>query len=265
MAADASESDVDALIEPSLYRLTEGLPNRELKIVVSEAKECEEALLQEIELLESALKMDPSCDQEAVDLMLASEFTPPDQCWTVSALLGRLREPLATPLPPNTTIMRVVQQPEANKKKTPQALFDKHKALFALESHDNYLRQHTDATVLLALWKRISSHRTAAVFRRPVNPKEAPGYTDRILFPIDLSLIRKMIVARIIVSYKDLHQRVGLICHNCVKYNGRESDYAVVTREFEAYVDEVMVQTVITAAEKPRSKTPEPSADLAAS
>jgi hypothetical protein len=260
MATDVCEGDVDALIEPSLYRLTEGLPNRELKIVVSEAKECEEALLKEIELLEAALKKDPSSDQEAVDLMLASEFTPPDQCWTVSALLGRLREPLATPLPPNSTIMRI--QPET-KKKTPQVV-DKLKVLLELDSHDNYRRQHTDVTVLLALWKRISSHRTAAVFRRPVNPKEAPGYTDRILFPIDLSLIRKMIIARIIVSYKDLHQRIGLICHNCVKYNGRESDYAIVTREFEAYVDEVMVQTV-TAAEKPKSKTPEPSVETAAS
>lgn len=256
MATDASESDVDALIEPSLYRLTEGLPNRELKIVVSEAKECEEALLKEIELLESALKKDPLTDQEAVDIMLASEFTPPDQCWTVSALLGRLREPLATPLPPNSTIMRV--QPET-KKKTPQVV-DKQKVLLELDFNDNYSRQHTDVTALLGLWKRISSHRTAAVFRRPVNPKEAPGYTDRILFPIDLSLIRKMIIARIILSYKDLHQHIGLICHNCVKYNGRESDYAVVTREFEAYVDEVMVQTV-TAAEKPKLKTPEPSAE----
>lgn len=259
MATEASESDVDlnTLIEPSLYRLTEGLPNQELKIVVSEARECEEELLKEIELLEAALNKETS-DEETVNQMLASEFTPPDNCFTASALLGRLREPMATPLPPNSTIIRA----QDTKKKTP-LLIDRHKALLALDSHPNYRQEHTDATALLALWKRISSHRTAAVFRRPVNPKEAPGYTDRILFPIDLSLIRKMIVARIIVSYSDLHQRIGLICHNCVKYNGRESDYAVVTREFEAYVDEVMVATV-TATEKRKEETPEPSSEPAA-
>ena len=49
----------------------------------------------------------------------------------------------------------------------------------------------------------------------------APGYTERIGFPIDLSLIRKFIVSRVIKSYKDLHQRIALICHNCVKFNGR--------------------------------------------
>lgn len=49
----------------------------------------------------------------------------------------------------------------------------------------------------------------------------APGYTDRILFPIDLGLIRKMITTKIITNYAELHQRIGLICHNCVKFNGR--------------------------------------------
>ena len=49
----------------------------------------------------------------------------------------------------------------------------------------------------------------------------APGYTERIGFPIDLSLIRKFIVSRLIKSFSSLHQRIGLICHNCVKFNGR--------------------------------------------
>ncbi len=33
------------------------------------------------------------------------------------------------------------------------------------------------------------------------------------------------------------HQ-IGLICHNCVKFNGRDSDYSMLTREFETYVDD---------------------------
>ena len=39
----------------------------------------------------------------------------------------------------------------------------------------------------------------------------------------------------------------------------RESDYAVVTREFEQYVDELFVATV-QEAEKQRSETPDESA-----
>jgi hypothetical protein len=43
-----------------------------------------------------------------------------------------------------------------------------------------------------------------------------------------------------IKSYASLHQRIALICHNCVKFNGRESEYAILTREFEDYVDEIL-------------------------
>lgn len=222
------DDEVKELIEPTLFRLTEGLPNRELKIIVSEAQECEEALEKEIALLESALKDESKLsdtDKEAVNQMLASEFTPPDKCFTVSALLGRLREPMDTPLPFNTTIVRH-EPPPAKKKRTntptPQEQQSKLvKSLLALDLSPEYRREHKEPTSLLALWKRISSHRSSAVFRRPVNPKEAPGYTERILFPIDLSLIRKMITARIIVSFADLHQRIGMICFNCVNFNGR--------------------------------------------
>ena len=54
-----------------------------------------------------------------------------------------------------------------------------------------------------------------------VKPEEAPGYAERIIFPMDLSLVRKMIVSRIITSYAEMHQKIRLISHNCVKYNGR--------------------------------------------
>ena len=263
-----NNDEVNALIEPTLFRLTEGIPNRELKIMLSQAQECEEALQREIELLEAALK-DEQANKEAVDQMLSTEFTPPDRCFTVSALLGRLREPMATPLPPNTTIVRhapaTLQKKKGPNTPTPQEQKTKlAKSLLELDSHPEYRREHAEPTSLLTLWKRVSSHRTAAVFRKAVNPKEAPGYTDRILFPIDLGLIRKMITARIIVSFADLHQRIGMICHNCVKFNGRESDYAVVTRDFEAYVDEIMVATVTAAARK-SAETPENAPGEAAS
>jgi len=55
---------------------------------------------------------------------------------------------------------------------------------------------------------------------------------------MDLSLIRKLILSRHIRNYEGVLKQVHLIGHNCVKYNGRESDYALVTREFESVATE---------------------------
>lgn len=115
--------------------------------------------------------------------------------------------------------------------------------------HEIYT-QKTEESILLTIWKRISNHRTATVFRRPVSSKDAPTYHERIQFPMDLSLIKKMILAQIISSYADLHFSIGLICHNCVKFNGRESDYGQITREFEAYVDDALLGVVTNIANK---------------
>lgn len=272
----AAKSSIDhsaaaeKLMPSTLFRLTDGLPITELQQMVSEAKECEAALEADIALLEKAKKNSATPggnmnEQErvALDRLLGYELTPPDRFFTISALMGRLRDPLAPPLPPNSTIAaarRAAQQvPKKKKSTTPTGnttptnhhlmdeesrTVERYHQLLALDSHPEYWRKHTDSTQLLAVWKRLSSHRTAAVFRRPVNPKEAPGYTDRILFPIDLSLIRKMIIASLIQSWADLQMRLQQICHNCVKFNGRVSDYAIVTRDFEAHTEEVLLHLI---------------------
>ena len=78
-----------------------------------------------------------------------------------------------------------------------------------------------------------------------------------------------------IKSFSSLHHRVALFCHNCVKFNGRyvficlaipsfpsishkhsnhyelkysESDYAVLTRDFEDHVDDKVLEAVRNAA-----------------
>ena len=283
-------SNQQEVVAKSLYRLTEGIPRMELKAIASEAKQCEALLQQELELLQQALKKEQQQQGEqqsssnnklteendaAVNGMLESEFTPPDSCFAVSALLGRLRDELATPLPPNSTIpahraktglattttkttsnnnASSTNPPPAKKKKTGEVRFG-FSELHQLEQYPWYRKEHETHSSLLSLWKRIANHRSSAVFRRPVNPKEAPGYTDRITFPMDLSLIRKLIVSRMVTSYAELRAQVGLICHDCLKYNGRESDYGVVAREFEAVVDDM-----ITAAVMARSVHKEPSA-----
>jgi hypothetical protein len=95
--------------------------------------------------------------------------------------------------------------------------------------------------------KSKKSHKTALVFRKPVTDRDAPGYSDRILFPMDLSLVRKMITSQQIQSLEDLHTKIALICHNCMKFNGGASDYGIVAKDFEAYVDDAIIAAVENA------------------
>jgi Bromodomain len=237
---DGNDDDtLPLLLDSTLFRLTRGLPKRELCLMISEADKCEADLLKDIELLEKALLGEEGNeqDEEAVDSILESPLTPMDQCWTHSALLGRLRGRLTVPSILSIQGSTIAMPSPLSKSIDAAALVD-------LSKHPSYTQVQEDSTILLAVWKRIHTNRAAIVFKKAVKPEDAPGYTDRIFFPMDLSLIRKMIVSRRIQSYADLHQYIGLISHNCVKYNGRESDYGIVAREFEAMADEAIRQAV---------------------
>lgn len=61
-----------------------------------------------------------------------------------------------------------------------------------------------------------------------------------------------MIACGQIQTFEELHQRIGLICHNCVKFNGRESDYALLTRDFESYVDDSFLDVLQKLKDKAR-------------
>ena len=410
--SSASSPELLPLLSSSLYRMTNGLPRRELNLIVSEAQACEDALEQELKLLRGALRIekqerekakatitddvattsttdntmsdksvtDKKAEEKekvaekssqaststtaittatksvtdgshsspndndnpttctimtpmevaAVDTMIDSEITPTDAHWTLSALLGRLRHELTTPLPPGsqlpayrekaglqqlvnsvglsyssssitsssskekrTTSNATAPPPPAaeatifttatmtdstaadassttenstdgkisgrstpninnNDDNTSNTLeLPQYKRLTVLLEHPEFVREQDNTDKLLAIWKKLSTHRSTLVFRRPVNPKEAPGYSDRIRFPIDLSLIRKLIVSKNIKNYHGILQRVHLIAHNCVKYNGRESDYALVTREFESVATEYIFTAVTSPVPVP--------------
>ena len=319
IAMASSETTVQ-LLKSSLQRLTDGIPKRELKLIVQEAKACEAALEEELRVLRQGLELEKqkktttsnpsekdkkSSDSSASSLteketevlqtILESEFTPTDAHWTLSALLGRLRHELTTPLPPrsqlpvhrekqgltqlarnvglasqsiykkrgprpasatpttNTATSSSGETDEATKATTTEPLKTPNEAsedsqfkrLESLPDHIEYHRNHATPDKLLAVWKKLSTHRSSLVFRRPVNPKEAPGYTERIRFPMDLSLIRKLVLSKHIKTYEGILKQVHLIGHNCVKYNGRESDYALVTREFESVATEYVWNAVM--------------------
>jgi hypothetical protein len=257
--ADAAPDNSEAVFEATLFRLTAGLPRRELDLMVSEADECETALLQDIRVLEQSLeKVSASTENQAeVDAILQSHYTPLENCWTVSALLGRLQDDWLLPsilvaMDGDATALSKVMMKLSPPSPPVQALVKltaggaapgdtNHENLL----HQQYIQLHKSNAALLAVWKKISLHRSSGVFKRPVKPEEAPGYSERIVFPMDLSMIRKLIVATQIVSYADLHQYIALISHNCVKYNGRESEYGRVAREFEQAADEIINQAVV--------------------
>ena len=338
----ASSEATLKLLEASLPKLTDGLPKRELKLIVAEAKACEAALEEDLRILKLGLEAEQSTtktkdkndttsdsakaesssstsaltpkETEALEMMLESQFSPPDTHWTLSALLGRLRHELTTPLPPRSglpahreksgltqlaenvgltslsTIQKRGPRPQtptvsstattsndssdtitktSAETKTEDATTttassndsnneSQFKKLEALPNHDEYRRKHETPDKLLAVFKKLSTHRSSMVFRRPVNPKEAPGYTDRIRFPMDLSLIRKLIMSKHIQNYEGILKQVHLIGHNCVKYNGRESDYALVTREFESVATEYVWNAVQKDGRTSRNASPMP-------
>lgn len=270
MSASKNE---DELVDETLYRLTQGLPLRELKKIVSEASACEELLKKDIQVLENALgKKDQQEDDEdssRVSAIVDSLLTPMDRYWTASALAGRLRGDLAIPrIPtadPNVLPGLLLPPPKVAPPLEDPSAFN------AIEQHPLYTKKHENPNTLLALYKKVSAHRSAVVFKRPVKPEEAPGYTDRIHFPCDLSLMRKMIIAQKIVTYKDFKQYITLIAHNCLTFNGRESDYGYVAREFEQATEEAIRQAVLlierktppTAATTATAKSDEPATDAA--
>jgi Bromodomain len=244
------------VLERVLYRLTGGLPKCELHLIVQESNECEVALLEEIRVLEEALvaiakddddtemKVDtevPTVDGSSNDspattslhsILESQHLSPLDRFYTASALLGRLRDDMAVPsissttkdqnrtattYTTTTTTTTTITSP-AHESKVETAL----EGFMDPNSPFNgiYTRTIVDQESLLSLWKKISTNRAAFVFKRPVKSEEAPGYTDRIDFPMDLSLIRKRTITNNIQTFIDFHHALALISHNCVKYNG---------------------------------------------
>jgi hypothetical protein len=239
-----SSTNNNDLLPATLFRMAKGLPRRELNLMVAEATECEEQLQSDIALLEKALESGET--DEATDELLQNVLTPLDKYWTASSLLGRLRDDWTLP-----SILVAMEANESNENlnmlehqlRSPFSDPGAKKLIEAL-ANPIYTKEQPNTTILLGLWKKIYNHKASFVFKKPVRPEEAPGYIERIVFPMDLSMIRKLIVARTIKSYAELHQYIGLISHNCVKYNGRESEYGRVAREFEAAADELIRQAV---------------------
>ena len=125
---------------------------------------------------------------DSAEAMLETEFAPPDRYFAISALLGRLRDPLKLPFPPNSRLYAGAfltkgkkNDQELEERKNRQSL-DKQKALILLDKSCVCHMEQVDTTALLALHKKISSHRTSTVFRKPVNPAEGERFVGVVSF-----------------------------------------------------------------------------------
>lgn len=275
-----TETEEAELLQPTLERLASCLPLLELEEMLKDLSTVDVVLKHEIDILVAKLSgEDVTASQATIEEkfkpmvmsakdMVQSFETPLDKYGlTVSALVGRLRSPLETIHPPHSSLPHhvkarklkkssVVNVPQknsgnasirGNNSSVKEGQVQQVKAILALKDNPLYT-QNVSTECLLSELKKIRSHRSSQVFKKPVNEREAPGYKSKILFPVDLSLLNKMVVKGKITSFKEFHRYIGILSHNCVKFNGRESDYGLVAREFEGFVDDIIVNAVAKIA-----------------
>jgi hypothetical protein len=88
---------------------------------------------------------------------------------------------------------------------------------------------------IMDIWRTINSHKYAVIFRKPVNLKDAPGYSKIVKEPVDLGLIKQRICDGDIHSLEELSRQTELMCDNAMKFNGEGDDYYEYAKELKAF------------------------------
>ncbi|XP_056430647.1 bromodomain-containing protein 8 isoform X2 [Hyla sarda] len=89
--------------------------------------------------------------------------------------------------------------------------------LLLLNTKDSHLKNIRKQ--LAPIWKMIADHRYAALFRKPLKEKEAPGYKEVVKRPMDLSTIKKGLSKGRIKTSAEFQRDVLLMLQNAVMYN----------------------------------------------
>ncbi|CAM9274032.1 unnamed protein product, partial [Scytosiphon promiscuus] len=103
---------------------------------------------------------------------------------------------------------------------------------------------------------QVYKHKFAVIFRKPVNPKDAPGYEKVIKKPMDLSLIRERIMSGALLSLDDMSRDLFVMCNNAMVFNGKGDPYFDYSKELRTYAD-----AVIEEARRPGFVTADPGFD----
>jgi hypothetical protein len=183
----------------------DGLPPTELRALLSEFQGAYDTLSGEVSTLQSEIAraeaagsvtlLPPAAGAaQAIELSLDTTFPP--EYSTLAAVIGRL---------PASHIPSLSGPPPA-----PQPL--------SLPAGTSSAPVSID--FLLLLHKKLCAHALSLVFKRPVTSREAPGYDQKIMFPMDLSLVRKMIINEMVTTLDEFRRHLNLMLHNCIKFNG---------------------------------------------
>ena len=182
----------------SITHILRGLPATELRSILTEYPDARQTLADECAILSREIDAAtaagsatilPQADQPNFDL--AAEWTFPTEFATLSALLGRL--------PPN-------HLPSLNGGGPAGPYTAPHPT--PLNQPAGTATPPVSIDFLLLLHKKLCNHHLAGVFKRPVTSREAPGYDQKIMFPMDLSLIRKVRRRNTRYTHADKHGRV---------------------------------------------------------
>ncbi|XP_010217128.1 PREDICTED: bromodomain-containing protein 8-like [Tinamus guttatus] len=86
-------------------------------------------------------------------------------------------------------------------------------------SWDNPLQRLLFKRTLLSIWKVIASHRYSGPFLKAVSDKQAPGYSDVVKRPMDLTSIKRNLSKGHIHTSAQFQRDLMLMFQNAVMYN----------------------------------------------
>ncbi|KAM6055078.1 bromodomain-containing protein 8-like [Theristicus caerulescens] len=86
-------------------------------------------------------------------------------------------------------------------------------------SWDNPLQHLLFKRTFLSIWKMVASHRYSGPFLKAVSEKQAPGYTDVVKRPMDLTSIKRRLSKGHIQSMVQFQRDLMLMFQNAVMYN----------------------------------------------
>ena len=76
----------------------------------------------------------------------------------------------------------------------------------------------------------VKKHEDAWPFWEPVTDEVAPGYSELIDTPVDLSKIEEKLENRSYISRAKFVEDFHIMVDNCEEYNGEESEYTTMAR-----------------------------------
>ncbi|GIY49219.1 bromodomain-containing protein 8 [Caerostris extrusa] len=118
-------------------------------------------------------------------------------------------------------------------------------------------RPRRKETVQQKKWKRavsivlreISCHKNASVFLQKVTDDVAPGYSEVVHRPMDLSLLKKNIDNGITTTTEEFHRDLMLMFQNAIMYNSSDHDVFQMAMEMQKDVIKMIMTFLQTQAE----------------